>query len=250
MIKPRSTKPVFFRFNSVLQNMTEQDFHIHSNITDGSSSLEEYVTKALELHLHEMAFTEHVRRSSSWYPSFVEKVEQLRELYKNKIRIYHGIEAKILNLDGDLDATDEMLDTAELILGSVHTFPVSCMHGTLKMNELPQSEFARTEFRLSQAVVKESQADILAHPGGMYIRKFREPFPKEYRENLIELASKYDTAIEINASYSRDVLFDVNMFSRLNPYISLGSDAHAKEDLGTIIQFMKSIKQQVRSLYD
>jgi len=240
-----STKPVFFRFNDVLKDRPDRDFHIHTNITDGSSSLEEYIEKALSLHLPEIAFTEHVRRSSPWYHSFVERVEQLRESYKNKIRIFHGIEAKILNLQGDLDATDEMLDTAELILGSVHRFPDSCLQGFRTMDALPPSAFADSEFRLSLAIIKESRATVLAHPGGMYIRKFNEPFPRNYLENLIDLASKYDTAIEINSKYSKDVLFDVGMFSRLNPCISPGSDAHTIEDLGSVLQFMRSMQQRL-----
>lgn len=249
-MKPGSTNPVFFRFDSVFKHTPDRDFHIHTNITDGSSSLEEYIGRALKLHITEIAFTEHVRKSSHWYHSFVERVEQLQESNKNKIRIYHGIEAKILNLDGDLDATDDMLDTAELILGAVHRLPDSCLQGSGKMNGLPPAEFADIEFRLSQAIIKESPATVLAHPGGMYIRKFNKPFPGKYLENLLDLACKYDTAIEINSSYSKEVLLDMDLFARLNPLISLGSDAHAKEDLGTILQFMKSMKQRLGSSYD
>lgn len=239
------SKPVFHRFTGVMQERPAQDLHIHTTITDGSSTLEEYVKRAIELNLQEIAFTEHVRRSSSWFPSFVEQVELLQESYRNTIQIYHGIEAKILDLDGHLDATDEMLDTAQIILGSVHRFPQFCMKGYGNMHEIPRDEFARIEFSLSEAIITKSEADVLAHPGGMYARKFRVPFPERYQETLIALANKYDTAIEINSSYLQEVSFNCALFYRLNPCISLGSDAHKKDELGTVIRFISTIQQQV-----
>jgi len=231
-------KPVFFRFNSIQSSQEPRDFHIHTNITDGTSSIEDYLKIAIQLGLKEIAFTEHVRKTSSWYPSFVDKVEQLREKNQDNIRIYYGIETKILNLDGDLDATDEMLDTAELILGSVHRFPESCFTDTI--NKLPMSpeQYAEIEFRLSCAIIDKSEAEILAHPGGMSIRKYNKPFPRKYLEGLMEHANRYNKVIEINSSYWGNFSLDMMLFSLLNPYVSLGSDAHNFKELGSIIQFM------------
>ena len=75
----------------------------------------------------------------------------------------------------------------------------------------------------------------------MFIRKFRKNVPTEFMEELIDLANRYDKAIEINSSYIKDISLNTEPFSRMNPLISLGSDAHNKDELGNIIPFMKKI---------
>ena len=238
-------KPDLLRFNDIKSNTPFWDYHIHTDITDGTSTIKEYIETAIELKLHAIAFTEHVRKNSEWYSSFVEYINTLRESYKNKIRIFHGIETKVLSMWGDLDATQEMLDTAELILGSVHRFPPSCVVNPEWKTNQKEENFAEIEFQLSKAIIKNPSVDVLAHPGGMFMRKFNKQFPKRYLEDLLDLANKTNTAVEINSSYLKDHYLDMDLFSRKNPYVSLGSDAHSKEDLGTNIRFMKNLHQKV-----
>ncbi|MFA4825886.1 MAG: PHP domain-containing protein [Methanoregula sp.] len=234
-------KPRLLRFNEINKEIPLWDFHIHTTITDGTSSIEEFIQTGINRGLQEIAFTEHVRKTSEWYPEFIEKIEALREVYKHKIIIFHGIEAKVLNSDGDLDASDEMLDTAELVLGSVHRFPGFDNVPTVSNYHLAEEEFAKTEFGLAKAILKNPDVDVLAHPGGMFIRKFRKNVPTGVMEELIELVNRYDKAIEINSSYLKDISLNAEPFLRMNPLISLGSDAHNKDELGNIIQFMKKI---------
>ena len=110
-------------------------------------------------------------------------------------------------------------------------------------DQLTPQDFAEIEFNLSTAIIKNPRIDILAHPGGMYIRKFNKNLPWNYLKNLIDHTNNYHKAIEINSSYLRDIEFDTDLFSQLNPYVSLGSDAHTKEELGTIVKFIKNIRK-------
>jgi len=233
-------KPIFKHFKEFIEHPEPVDFHIHTTFTDGSSTIEEYVNRAIQLEIQEIAFTEHVRRTSTWYLSFVENVESVRESYKNKIHIYHGIETKVVDFNGEVDATDEMLDTAEIILGSVHRFPDYFINN-LRNNDNPDpKDLAEIEFKLSTGLLKNPMVDILAHPGGMFIKKCHKKFPRNYLKDLIDLANNYNKVIEINSSYLKNVAFDKDLFSQLNPYVSLGSDAHDEEELGTIVKFIKN----------
>lgn len=234
-------KPIFKHFKEFIANPDSVDFHIHTTFTDGSSTIQEYVNRAILLDIQEIAFTEHVRKTSPWYHSFVASVESVRESYKNKIRIYHGIETKVLNLNGDMDASDEMLKTAELVLGSVHRFPDSLIDDSPYGNQFSPDDLAEIEFKLASAILKNPRIDVLAHPGGMFSRRFNKKFPEKFVKKLIVLANQYHKAIEINSSYLQDIEFDSDLFFQLNPRISLGSDAHTSEDLGTIVKFIKNI---------
>jgi len=234
-------KPQLLRFNDIHKNIPLWDYHIHTTITDGTSSFEEYIQTGINRGLQAIVFTEHVRKTSLWYPEFIESVEGSRESYKQKINIFHGIETKILNVDGELDATDDMLDTAELVLGSVHRFPGLSSTPAISNYNLSEDQFAKIELELAKEILKNPDVDVLAHPGGMFMRKFKKNVPAGFIEDLIGVANRHDRAIEINSSYLKDISLDTEPFSQMNPLISLGSDAHNKDELGDIIQFMKKI---------
>lgn len=234
-------KPQLLRFNEINKDIPLWDYHIHTTITDGASSIKEYIQTGINRGLQAIVFTEHVRKTSQWYPAFVETVEGSRESYKQKIDIFHGIETKILNVDGELDATDEMLDTAELVLGSVHRFPGFCSTPAISNYNLSEEQFAKTELELAKVILKNPDVDVLAHPGGMFMRKFKKIVPAGFMEDLIGISNRHDRAIEINSSYLKDISLNTEPFSQMNPLISLGSDAHHTDELGDIIQFLKKI---------
>ena len=63
------------------------DYHIHTSFSDGENSLEECVSEAFKKGLSEIAFTDHVWRSSDWIERYVEEIKALRENYP-KIEIF------------------------------------------------------------------------------------------------------------------------------------------------------------------
>jgi len=63
------------------------DLHVHSKYSgDNDSEPEESIMKALSLNLAGIAFTEHYSYEAS------DSVERLREKYRDKIRIFRGVE--------------------------------------------------------------------------------------------------------------------------------------------------------------
>jgi len=224
--------PTFKRFRAVISSSVSCDYHIHTSWTDGKATVKEYIEAALEKGLKRIAFTEHVRRTSSWFNSFIDEVKELREKNKGLVILY-GIEAKALDYNGNLDATKEMLQESEIVLGVVHRYP-NRSGGYLNFQELSYNEAAEIEFNLACATLRNPYSNVLAHPGGTFEKNFGAVFPEEYLKEIIEVANQQGKAIEINSCYLRDWSKFLRLCSELNPFISLGSDAHNISQLGDV----------------
>lgn len=225
------------RFNELTKSVIYCDYHIHTVQTDGHATVEEYIQAAIKKGLKEIAFTEHVRKSTGWYDSFVKEVKNLKKKYKSKLTIFYGIEAKILDYDGNIDATEDMIHKSEIVLGSVHRYPRGDGN-YLNFQELSCDNAAKIEFKLACAIVKNPNVDVVAHPGGVFEKQFNTIFPRKYLEEIIIIANHYGKAIEINSSYLKDPSSLFNLCSKLNPFVSLGSDAHNTMQLGNVIKLM------------
>lgn len=97
-------------------------FHLHTNYTDGQSSIEEYCTWAANNGWDTLVFTEHVRKRLAYdFCSFLSDIENARQEFP-KLTIWVGAEAKILP-GGGLDIPDEILPKIQLICFACHSFP-------------------------------------------------------------------------------------------------------------------------------
>lgn len=215
-----------------LSSLPPIDFHVHTRFTDGTASIEAMVMSAFSKGLRAIAITEHVRSSSNWLHRFWAEVDQTRASINDPI-VYHGIEAKALDFDGTLDATPEMLKRAELVLGAVHRYPDG-RGGTCDWARLSPDEAAEIEFRAALGLAHNPKVDVLAHPGGVYERKFG-PFPRPYLEEIVATATLHSVAIEINARYCHDIPGLLALCRQYGALVSLGSDAHSPSDVGFIV---------------
>ena len=92
--------PDFVCFRDLTPEYVNRDFQVHTSFTDGEASVREVVKRAEEIGLKEIAFTEHVRRASSFYPGFAAEVTAVR--CSSPVRIYLGIEVKVEDQNGTL----------------------------------------------------------------------------------------------------------------------------------------------------
>ena len=236
-------RPKFKRFNNLKPEDINFDFHIHTNQTDGLSSPEEIVEKAISLKLKAIAFTEHVNKNSGWFDNFKKRIDALK---KNKnIRIFLGIEAKANDFNGRLDATPDMVTKSDIVIGVVHRYPDG-KGGLIPLNKiknLGQDKAAETEFRLALGLLENKNIDILGHPFGVY-SKFFKKFQQSYIEKLISESLICNTAIEINTYYvsllgllERKKFFA--LLKKINPYISIGSNAHHRDEIAYNFNILK-----------
>jgi putative hydrolase len=221
--------PQFFRYRDLRPAAINVDYQVHTVQTDGEATVVEILRRARQKGIAGIAFTEHVRRSTTWFPDFVELVRSASHAFP-EIAIYVGCETKAMDQHGALDAGDEVLDASDLVLGSVHRFPDK--HGGDKDTAvLSPDEFAELEFRLALGMIEYAPIHVLAHPGGMYQRRYGA-FPEKYFRELMVASLDRKTAIEINSSYLVDLHAFIRLCEEVNPYVSIGSDAHRLEELG------------------
>jgi len=83
---------------------------------------------------------------------------------------------------------------------------------------------------------RSDEFDILGHPGGMSLR-FHGEFPTEYFEEIIINCVKHNIAFDINYSYHSNIINQLKpLFVKYNPLVSIGSDAHIADSVGSSIK--------------
>ena len=98
----------------------DEDFHVHSTFSDGTSTISENLAAAEARGLRTICMTEHVRAGTSWLPEFVSAVAGLRPPAGLAVRT--AVEAKILDMTGRLDLPGD-LSGIDLVLIADHQFP-------------------------------------------------------------------------------------------------------------------------------
>ena len=185
---------------------------------------------AADLKLGEIAFTDHIRRTSTYFSEFAEHVRSEREKTP-EINVLLGFEAKAADENGTLDAPLVAIQEAEIRLGSVHRFPDD-RGGLVKADQFSYDEAAEIEYRLALGLVRFAPIDVLAHPGGMCLRAFGK-FPDDKMTALMNATLERGIAIEINTSYTIDMDHFLRLCGDIDPIVSVGSDAHRLSELGT-----------------
>lgn len=231
-------KPSFKHFSQLNDHDINVDLHIHTNQTDGQENIDALIDKAVSKGLKRIAFTEHVRASTDWFEDFENAVREVASKYPS-IEVLVGAEAKVLDLQGDLDITVEILSKSDIILGSVHRIPDG-KGGSIDFKNLNPRELAAIEFELAKGILKHSPVDVLAHPGGVYSLNFGA-FPKAYYKELMYYAKVNDKAIEFSSKYLKNPYDFLSLCGEVDPKVAIGSDVHRGEELGkcrdTLYQF-------------
>ncbi len=103
-------KAKFKKFVDII-NTNNYIFHIHTDLTDGKSSLDDYYNRFKGKNL---IFTEHIRKNVQYdYEKFIQKAHSYNFLA--------GFEAKILP-NRDLDILDAAIKKADVIAIAVHSY--------------------------------------------------------------------------------------------------------------------------------
>ena len=165
--------------------------HCHSTYSDGQNTMADMAQAAQDAGYTYLTITDHSQSAGyagGLQPYRVEEqhreIESLNTTYEN-FRLIKGIESDI-KADGSLDYTDDILETFELVIASIHS--------NLDMTE----EEATT--RIVKAI-EHPQTNILGHPTGRLLLK-RKGYDLNY-EKIFNACVANGVAIEINANCKR-----------------------------------------------
>jgi DNA polymerase (family 10) len=161
--------------------------HSHSNWSDGLHTLEIMARACIEKGYEYLVISDHSK--SAFYANGL-SVERIREQHAlidelnqklSPFRIFKSIECDILT-DGGLDYDDEVLETFDLVITSVHS--------NLKMTEEKAMQ------RLLKAI-QHPATTILGHMTGRLLLS-RPGYPVDHKR-IIDACVSHNVVIEINA---------------------------------------------------
>jgi putative hydrolase len=169
------------------------DCHMHSDWSDGGSSILEMAETARSLGHEYVALTDHSPRLTVASGLSPERLrQQLKEVERLNVglapfRILTGIEVDI-NEDGSLDEEDELLDSLDIVVASVHS--------KLRMPREQMTE------RMLKAVANPLM-NVLGHCTGRIVVGRGRPESEFDAEAVFAACRKFDVAVEINSRPER-----------------------------------------------
>lgn len=191
--------------------------HSHSKWSDGVNSIEEMANAAIQKGLQYLVISDHSK--TAFYANGLSEeriIEQHKEVdeLNNKLKpfvIFKSIESDILN-DGNLDYSDEVLNSFDIVIASVHS--------NLKMKE------DKAMMRLMNAI-ENKFTSILGHMTGRLLLG-RNGYPVDHKK-IIDACAANNVVIELNAHPKRlDIDWRwVDYCLEKNVLISIDPDAHA-----------------------
>lgn len=193
--------------------------HSHSTWSDGVHTIEQMAKAARDQGLEYLVISDHSQ--SAFYagglkPEQIAAQHQEVDALNDKLapfKIFKSIESDILS-DGNLDYNSQVLNTFDLVIGSVHS--------NLKMTEDKAMD------RLLTAV-RNPYLAILGHPTGRLLLS-RKGYPLDHKK-LIDTCAEHRVVIEINA-HPRRLDIDwrwIEYALEKGVLLSINPDAHSTD---------------------
>ena len=213
-------------FEGKLPDLIEQgdirgDLHTHTKWSDGRATIEEMAESAHRLGYEYIAITDHSPSQTIANGLSIERLRaKQKELEsaakKNKnIKVLMGTEVDIKS-DGTLDYPDNVLKELDVVIASVHS--------GFKMDRVTMTN------RIIRAV-KNPYVHAIGHPTGRLLGE-RDPYDVDI-DLVIEAALEYGKALEVNGSYPRLDLNDLNARKAVDAGVKIiiSTDAHSTDQL-------------------
>jgi DNA polymerase (family 10) len=192
------------------------DLHVHTEASDGQSTLLEMVDYARALGYQYLAISDHAFQlriaGGLTTAEFEAQWHQISKI-NGKLDGFQVLRAVELNIDsdGEVDFPAEFLDRYDLVTASIH------------------SGFSQDRRQLTErmlAAIANPHVDVIAHPTGRILGR-RDPYDLDL-EAVFKAAAATGTALELNAFPDRLDLKDTHLREahRLGCRFAINTDAH------------------------
>ena len=197
------------------------DLHVHSNYSDGLSSIAEMAEFASGCGYEYIGIADHSRSLKVARGLSIEevcrKMKEVRAVNRKLkgIRVLCGTEVDILK-EGELDYPDSLLKESDFVIAAIH------------------SGFKQPKEKITRKIVaacKNKYVNIIAHPTGV-LAGVRGPYEIDLEE-ILKACRDYNVALEINCHPQRWDLNDINTLKAKQGGVKLfmGTDAHILNQL-------------------
>lgn len=214
------------------------DYHTHTPYSHGKNTVLENVTAAKKAGLKEIAITDHgfnhllfgLKRKN--LPSLRAEIEEAERI--TGLKVYMGMEANLISLDGDTDMKESDLPNFDIYLFGLHE--VLKYRRFSDMYKLMVKNYAAYKFgkRPSQKViddttlayvnaVKKNPVDILTHINYKCCCNLEE---------VAKVCADYGTYIEINTKKRHVSSEELNLMASTGVRFVIDSDAHSADRVG------------------
>ena len=213
-------------------NPGNEDYHIHSlNYSDGMNTIDEIVKFAGSIGLTKIAITDHcqvhIDKRNFGNKNYYNLINRWGNVF-NKVDVLFGIEADLLNDEGDV-CMDIQGITSEFMLLSSHPAPL--YEGDLRNI---------TKAYLNAIERYHTKIKFLAHPCSIYFEEFIDI------NAITELCNHYNIPMELNCANLVNNRTNVNNLQRMLGKCNrlfVNSDAHTLYEIKTLraigFQFLK-----------
>jgi len=190
------------------------DWHCHTTYTDGENTVQEMCEQAVKNNLKLIAFTDHVRRDLDYdFNLLLRDIDAARKEFPN-LKILSGCEAKVMDTEGSLDVTSDVMKKCDIVIGSFHGFPLA----------------EKAEFLLAiKNMIRNHNIDVWGHPTAL-LHDYEIQVTKKEADPLIELCKKHSVLVERNTKYP-ETAWVSDRALELGADVVFSSDAHSIKGL-------------------
>ncbi len=195
------------------------DLHMHTTASDGKCSILEMANAAKRLGYEYIAICDHSKSSvianGLSIARMVQQIDDIRAANDeiDGIEILVGTECDIL-ANGEMDYPNDLLSQCDWVVGSIHS----------GMGESKSQKLSGTERTI--AAIENKYVCAIGHPTGRLIN--RRPAMELDMSQVVEVAARTKTLLEVNASWQRLDLKDLHIMQALGAgvMITINTDAH------------------------
>ncbi|HEY0582615.1 MAG TPA: DNA polymerase/3'-5' exonuclease PolX [Chloroflexota bacterium] len=203
------------------------DLHLHTRLTDGSSTIVQMVQAAAERGYEYMAITDHSQALGITGGLTEDELRdahaQLRSLQPEypDLQLLCGVEVDI-HIDERLDCSDEFLAECDIVVASIHS-------------ALQKSIWVQTSRLI--AAINNPHVDVIAHPTGRLLGK--RPGYEIDLGAVLDALARTGTAIEVSGQPERlDLDADaIRAAIERGVMLVLNTDAHAHDQIGGLMRY-------------
>lgn len=194
------------------------DIHVHTNYTDGKNAVREYCQRAVQNNLEAIAFTEHVRKNLNYsFDNFLRDIENAKKEFP-QLAVSSGCEAKVLSIQGELDAPQDILAQCDIVIGVFHSF---------------KHRDKESYLVALRAMLRNPSVDIWGHPT-LFTKKHNIILEEKELNEIIDVCIENDVLIERNLKHDVPDAYFTGLALKRGAKFIIGSDAHSVEELPTM----------------